>query len=59
MDITLTVDVTVEHEDGTPRTNKDEIIAMLVEHVQTGAPQVLTADNGARYAVTVWDTEEA
>ena len=59
MDLTLTINVSVEHEDGTPFAAKEEIVAMLVEHVQTGAPQVLTADDEGRYAVTIWDVEEA
>ena len=58
MDITLTLNISLDHVEGTPRASKEEILAEIIEVI--GEPQMIhPGDDDAQYEVTIWDAEEA
>ena len=57
MDITLTINASLEHVEGTPYLSKEEIVAAICETITD--PSVVGKVKTGAYTTTVWDVEEA
>jgi len=59
MDFTLTVNVSVEHVEGSPRAAKEAILESIKDIIDVANPVTVETDNEGQYEVSVWDVDEA
>jgi hypothetical protein len=62
MDFTLTLNVSVEHVDGTAQATRGQVLEAIMELVRIELPEDLEVgegDSDATFNISIWDVDEA